>query len=97
MGTPKEHGWGYAKSMVMRYPDRVNENEKQAVEAAIQKTRVMKTGEQRMKIIDMVLIRKTHTIQGAAMKAYCSERTALNYHREFITEVGKCFHCDSLW
>ncbi len=97
MGTPKEQGWGYAKSMVKRYPDRVNDNEKMAVETAIKNTLSMKTGEARMKIIDLVLIKGTHTIQGAALKCYCSERTALNYHWDFIKEVGRNFKCDGLW
>lgn len=96
MSKPRYQWWGYAKSMIKRYPDKVNENEKKAVEMAIEKTLAMKTGETRMKVVELALIKHTHTIEGAALKAFCSESAARIYHTEFIREVGKCFHCDSL-
>lgn len=82
--------------MISRYPDKVNEDEKRAVETAIENTLGMKTGDLRMKIVELVLMKGTHTIAGAALKCYCSERTAYNYHSEFIEEVGKNFKCDGL-
>lgn len=97
MSKPKESGWGYAKSMIRRYPNKVNENERRAVETAIEKTRAMKNGECRMMVVDLVLMKQSHTIAGAAMKAYCSERAAREYHWEFIKLVGKSFKCESLW
>lgn len=82
--------------MIRRYPDKCNENEKKAVEAAIEKTLSLKSGEYRYKVVEMVLMKKTHTIAGAAMNAHCSESTAKMYHTEFIRTVGECFNCNGL-
>lgn len=96
MSKPRYQWWGYAKSMIRRYPDRVNEDERRAVETAIEQTLAMKTGDIRYKVVELILIKRTHTIAGAAMKANCSESTAKMYHTEFIRMVGQCFNCQGL-
>ena len=96
MSTPKYTWWGYAKSMVRRYPDKVNEDEKRAVECAIEETQKLKTGARRMRIIQMVLMSGSHSLLGAATACYVSYRTAANYHADFIRLVGKNFKCESL-
>lgn len=82
--------------MIRRYPDKVNENEKRAVDLAIEKTMAMKSGDCRYEVVELVLMKKTHTIAGAALKAHCSESTAKMYHTEFIRLVGECFNCNGL-
>lgn len=96
MSKPKYQWWGYAKSMVRRYPDRVTPDEYAAVEAAIKETQMLSSGDVRMDVVRMVLMEGTHSIQGAALKTYCSEKTAKVYHGDFIRSVGKHFSCRSL-
>lgn len=97
MSKPRYDWWGYAKGMIRRYPDRVTEDEKRAVETAIAQTRAMRNGQDRITVVELVLMKRTHTIEGAAMKVYCSEKVARNYHWEFIKLVGKNFECKGLW
>lgn len=96
MSNPRFGWWGYAKHMIRRYPDRVNENEKAAVAAAIEETERMATGSDRLKVAKMVLMDGSHTLAGAALQIPCSERTAQRYHGDFIRAVGKHFRCDGL-
>ncbi|MGM9607313.1 MAG: hypothetical protein ACI3XJ_07400 [Oscillospiraceae bacterium] len=96
MSSPRYGWWGYAKHMIRRYPDAVNENERAAVEAALAETERMRGGEDRLKIARMVLFRGTHTLAGAALQIPCSERTAQRYHADFIRAVGRNFRCDGL-
>ena len=97
MSSPKYDWWGYAKNMARRYPDRVNENEYAAVAAAIAETERMRAGADRMKIADMVLLKGSHTLAGAALSSPCSQRTAQRWHADFIRAVGKHFKCDGLY
>lgn len=95
--------WGYCKSMARAYPGRVGQAlegtalaEFQAVEAAIEATRRRRDGEARMAVVNMVLIKGTHKIPGAAMMIPCSERTAVQWHGDFIREVAANFKCNGL-
>ena len=96
MSSPKYDWWGYAKSMIRRYPNRVTPDEKRAVEAAIVETQSMRTGTVRMDIVRKVLFSGTHNLDGAAIACNVSYRTARNYHTDFIRTVGKHFSCRSL-
>lgn len=96
MSKPRYDWWGYAKAMIRRYPDRCLPNEKEAVESAIETTKMVDTGEERLKIIDMVFLKRSHTLEGAAMAAHISNRTAQRWHADFIREVGRNFRCSSL-
>ena len=63
-----------------------------AVEAAIEETKQLIDGAERLRLIDLVLWKRTHTLQGAAMVVYVSERTAQEWHRQFIylvAEIGR--------
>lgn len=88
--------WGYVKHMIRRYPHLVNEDERRAVELAIQETEELTAGADRLKVVRLVLWKGSHTIAGAAMQIPCSERTAQRYHADFIRAVGKHFRCDTL-
>lgn len=101
--APRKRWWGYAKSMARAYPGRVGQAlegtalaEFQAVEAAIEATRRRRDGEARMAVVNMVLIKGTHKIPGAAMMIPCSERTAVQWHGDFIREVAANFKCNGL-
>lgn len=101
--APRKRWWGYAKSMARAYPGRVGQAlegtalaEFQAVEAAIEATRRRRDGEARMAVVNMVLIKGTHKIPGAATMIPCSERTAVQWHGDFIREVAANFKCNGL-
>lgn len=97
MSHPHYGWWGYAKHMIRRWPDRVNENEYAAVAAAIAETERMKTGADRMKVVRTVLLEGSRTLELVAMDIPCSERTAQRYHADFIRAVGKYFKCEGLY
>ena len=72
--------------------DRLTDKEQRrydAVRAAISETEVMKHGRQRMKLIDRVYWKRSHTLYGAAMCVPVSERTAHTWNAEFIRLVEK--------
>ena len=60
-----------------------------AEDAAVEETKQLSDGAERLKLIDLVLWKRTHTLQGAAMVVYVSERTAQEWHRQFIYLVAE--------
>lgn len=103
MSKPRYPWWGYAKSMARKYPTRkgaiLDEKasaEQNAVEEAIAATKQLNNGLERMKVVDMVLFHGTHQIPGAALMIPCSERTAAQWHGDFIREIAKHFKCNGL-
>ena len=97
MSHPRYDWWGYAKSMIKRYPDKNTENERQAVKRALERTESMTDGQSRLAVVNMVLIRKTHTIAGAALEVHSCERNAQQWHADFIRLVAKEFQCTGLF
>lgn len=96
MSRPRYDWWGYIKAVIRRYPilkskdvSGVAMREREAVQAAVEDTEGMRDGAERMKLIDMVFWKQTHTLAGAAMQIPCSERTAQEWHRQFIRLVAK--------
>ena len=99
MSTPRCGWWPYAKWMIRTYEKdrhiaekekrRLTDDEFSAVEAAIEETKQRIDGAERIRLIDLVLWKRTHTLQGAAMAVYVSERTAQEWHRQFIRLVGQ--------
>lgn len=67
------------------------QREYDAVTKAIEQTKRMRSGQDRLAVINMVLWRGTHNIDGAAMQLYISEITAKRYHSDFIRLVGVCY------
>lgn len=96
MSRPKAGWWSYVKHMIRHYPDRVNQEEYAAVKAALEETGRRENGANRLKVVQMVLIRGTHTLAGAALLIPCCERTAQRWHADFIRAVGRNFRCDGL-
>ncbi len=68
-------------------PDEQKEYE--AVKKAIEMTERLSKGQDRLYVIKLVLWKRTHTLDGAAMRVPCSERTARKYHGEFIKLVAE--------
>lgn len=95
--------WDYVRKMIQRYPERKGrelseeeQNEFNAVQAAVEQTERMDDAQKRMKVIDLTMWESTHTIAGAANLVPCSERTAQTWRSEFIRTVAKNFRCDGL-
>lgn len=74
----------------------MNEDERRAVRLALEETERMTAGRERLAVAEMVLIKGTHTLEGAALSIPCSERTAQRYHADFLRAVGRNFRCDAL-
>lgn len=67
---------------------RQQERELEAVEKAIKTTRRGPDGKIRMKVVELVYFRNTHTIEGAAQKVHVSYNTAWKWTDSFIRRVG---------
>lgn len=91
MSKPRYGWWPYAKWMIRSYKGGglMTKDERAAVEAAVKETEQLADGGERLRLIDLVLWKRTHTLQGAAMEVYVSERTAQEWHRQFIRLVGQ--------
>lgn len=91
MSKPRYGWWPYAKWMIRSYKGGglMTKDERAAVEAAIKETEQLADGGERLRLIDLVLWKRTHTLQGAALACYVSERTAQEWHRQFIRLVGQ--------
>lgn len=59
-----------------------------AVTKAIERTKLLKTGPERLKLIDMVFWRQSHTLDGAAYVLGYSYENAQRFHRDFLRLVG---------
>lgn len=56
-----------------------------AVKNAVESTeRTYKDADERLRMVDMVFFRKTHTLQGAANEIHISYGTAKKWHNKFI-------------
>ena len=91
MSKPRYGWWPYAKWMIRSYKGGglMTKDERAAVEAAVKETEQLADGGERLRLIDLVLWKRTHTLQGAALACYVSERTAQGWHRQFIRLVGQ--------
>lgn len=64
------------------------QREYEAVRRAIETTERYKNGRDRLYIIDAVLWKRSHTLEGASLMVPCSIATAWRYHGEFIKLVA---------
>lgn len=82
--------------MISGYPDGLNEDERKAVEQAIEIIKSQPNGDAKYKVIELVYIRRTHTLEGAAQRVHYSYDSVKKWHAEFIRLIGKCFSCKEL-
>ncbi len=88
--------WGYAKRVVREYgffqknPDEsyIRQFERESVQRAIEKTKLLRNGEERLKLIDLVFWKQSHTLMGASYQCNISYETAVKWHGDFIRLVG---------
>lgn len=67
------------------------QREFEAVRKAIETTERYANGLDRLRVINLVLWKQTHTIEGAALRIPCSWRTAAQWHGEFIRLVARYY------
>ena len=67
------------------------QREYEAVQRAIVATERMSAARDRLKVIELVFWKRSHTLDGAALTIPCSYRTARRYHSEFILMVASCY------
>lgn len=98
MSRQRYKWWGYVKAMIRQYePGKmggltgVAERERAAVADAVEETMTLVDGVERMKLVNLVFWRQSHSLDGAALALYVSDRTAQEWHRQFIRLVAKNF------
>lgn len=72
------------ENVALRELPKPKQREYDAVRNAIAVTERMKTKTDRLRMIEMVFWKKSHTLTGAAMALSISYETAVEYHRDFI-------------
>ena len=91
-GMPGGGGSGRAlEEIAIRELPATRQREYEAVRRAVDLTRRMKNGGDRLKIIDLVFWKQTHTLAGAALTIPCHYNTAQRYHEFFIEAVAKAY------
>lgn len=88
--------WGYAKRVAREYgnfqknPEEscIRQFESEAVQRAIEKTKLLRDGEERLKLIDLVFWKQSYTLSGASYQCNISYETAVKWHGDFIRLVG---------
>lgn len=88
--------WGYVKNLLKQYgwaligrQHILTDEQMDAVCRAIDATIELPSGAEILRVADLVLIKRTHTIAGAAMIIPVSEDTAKRWHRNFIRAVAR--------
>lgn len=77
------------EAAAMRQLPRQEQREYDAVHAATERTRSLPGGEARVRLIELVFWRQSHTLQGAAMATHMSYASAKRRQEKFIIEVAK--------
>lgn len=96
MSRPRYGWWGYVRWVIRKYPERENQTlegvekkEQEAVEAAVKEFLNNENGQEKLKVVQLVMFNKTHTLEGAAMVVPCSYETAKRWVQQFIRLVAK--------
>lgn len=79
-----------ANAAIRELPD-INRREMEAVRKAIEETRKMDTGEERLRMVRLVFWDRTHTLSGAALQCHIAYITACRWHKSFILSVAEGF------
>lgn len=91
-GMPRGGGEGRAlEEIAIRELSSTSQREYEAVRRAIATTERYRNGADRLKVIDLVLWRRSHTLEGAALMVPCSYDAAQSYHEEFIKLVASYY------
>ena len=91
----------YSANEVAAALEYLTDEEREAVQTAIEKTESKVDGRDRMKVINFMYFQKgtkpdRRDLEYAALKVPCQYETAKRWHREFVNEVGRNFRCNGL-
>lgn len=95
MSRPKFYWFGIVKREIMTPATQKNPHSKQtklynkAIQDACGQTLQMDRGADRIKAVELILIKQTHTYAGASMELHYSERLIQRWISDFIYLVGK--------
>ena len=94
--------WGYVKACITDYPHAIRDTETlseswtcqrrreyDGVRMAIEETKKLPDGEQRINLIRLSYWDKRYTLDGAAIRSHVSIRTAQRWRRAFILLVAR--------
>lgn len=76
------------ENTVLRQLSPAKQAEYDAVAKAVDQTAQLPTGPERLRLIDMVFWKQSHTLDGAACALGYSYETAQRFHRDFLRLVG---------
>ena len=87
-------GWGFVKDIIREYgitahSCRLKPFQTEAVKQAVEDTKSLVDGTERLKLIDLVFWKQTHTLAGASCECNVCYDLAVLWHRDFIKAVGK--------
>lgn len=89
------HGRGKISDPVadaaLRELPKINQREMEAVRKAIEETKKLDTGEERLRMVRLVFWDKTHTLDGVSINLHRCKRTIVQWHGDFIRLVAKEF------
>lgn len=80
-------GRGLERAAIRELP-RTKQREYEAVRRAVETTKRYRNGEERLKVIRLVLWDRSHTLEGAALMVPCGTATAWRWHGEFVRLVA---------
>ena len=97
MSRPKYWWYSYVKKAVIynirdiqQPPETMQEAiTRLALKKAPDDTKQLRRGEERLKLVDLVLRRQQYNVPGAAMAIYVSESTATKWMKEFMYTVAE--------
>jgi hypothetical protein len=84
-GLPSAHSNNsVVESLAIKELPKIQQREYKAVYKAIKATELLIDGKERLNLINMVFWDQTYTLQGAALKCNICDRTARQWHTDFI-------------
>lgn len=86
------HGSGVPKpteATALRELTQTKQREYEAVTKALNAANQLPDGEERLRMVDLIFWRQSHTLEGVALDLHYSWRTVAQWHREFIRDVAK--------
>ena len=91
-GAGGGHGGRISNPVERAVVDRLTDQEQRrydAVSAALEETGRMRDGQQRIRLIERVYFRRSHTLYGAAQEVPVSEITAKRWNGQFVRLVAE--------
>lgn len=79
------------EDIAIRELPKAQQREYEAVRRAIEATKLLPNGAQRLRIIELVYWKRSHTVEGAAMRVGYSEDRGKQLHGDFVRLVGKMY------